>query len=33
MSPNRREFLAVAGASVFAGYAGFAGATPTHRTR
>jgi uncharacterized protein (DUF362 family) len=28
MSPNRREFLAVAGASVFAGYAGFAGATP-----
>ncbi len=30
MSPNRREFLAVAGASVFAGYAGFAGATPKH---
>src|SRR5580698_2934737 len=29
MSPNRREFLAVAGASVFAGYAGFAGAKPT----
>jgi uncharacterized protein (DUF362 family) len=29
MSPNRREFLAVAGASVFAGYAGFMGATPT----
>jgi len=28
MSPNRREFLAVAGASVFAGYAGFAGAPP-----
>jgi uncharacterized protein (DUF362 family) len=26
MSPNRREFLAVAGASFFAGYAGFAGA-------
>jgi len=23
MNPNRREFLAVAGASVFAGYAGF----------
>jgi uncharacterized protein (DUF362 family) len=31
MSPNRREFLAVAGASVFAGYAGFMGATPTRR--
>jgi uncharacterized protein (DUF362 family) len=28
MSPNRREFLAVAGASVFAGYAGFSGAPP-----
>jgi uncharacterized protein (DUF362 family) len=28
VSPNRREFLAVAGASVFAGYAGFAGAKP-----
>jgi len=28
VSPNRREFLAVAGASVFAGYAGFTGATP-----
>jgi uncharacterized protein (DUF362 family) len=26
MNPNRREFLAVAGASVFAGYAGFEGA-------
>src|SRR5277367_2938726 len=26
MSPNRREFLAVAGASVLAGYAGFEGA-------
>jgi uncharacterized protein (DUF362 family) len=25
MSPNRREFLAVAGASLFAGYAGFTG--------
>src|SRR5580658_4446352 len=32
MSPNRREFLAVAGASVFAGYAGFTGATPTRHT-
>jgi uncharacterized protein (DUF362 family) len=32
MSPNRREFLAVAGASVFAGYAGFSGATSTHKT-
>jgi uncharacterized protein (DUF362 family) len=31
MSPNRREFLAVAGASVFAGYAGFAGAPRAHR--
>ncbi len=31
MSPNRREFLAVAGASVFAGYAGFAGAPQPHR--
>jgi uncharacterized protein (DUF362 family) len=31
MSPNRREFLAVAGASVFAGYAGYAGATPPRR--
>jgi uncharacterized protein (DUF362 family) len=30
MSPNRREFLAVAGASVFAGYAGFKGATPAN---
>ena len=29
MSPNRREFLAVASASVFAGYAGFAGAKPS----
>jgi len=28
MSPNRREFLAVAGASLLAGYAGFSGATP-----
>jgi uncharacterized protein (DUF362 family) len=28
MSPNRREFLAVAGASMFAGYAGFTGAPP-----
>ena len=32
MSPNRREFLAVAGASVFAGYAGFTGATPIRHT-
>lgn len=32
MSPNRREFLAVAGASVFAGYAGFTGSTPARRT-
>jgi uncharacterized protein (DUF362 family) len=32
MSPNRREFLAVAGASVFAGYAGFTGATPTRHS-
>jgi uncharacterized protein (DUF362 family) len=31
MSPNRREFLAVAGASVFAGYAGFTGATPARK--
>jgi uncharacterized protein (DUF362 family) len=31
MTPNRREFLAVAGASVFAGYAGFAGATSNRR--
>jgi uncharacterized protein (DUF362 family) len=31
MSPNRREFLAVAGASVLAGFAGFEGATPTPR--
>ena len=31
MSPNRREFLAVAGASVFAGYAGFTGATPKNK--
>ena len=31
MSGNRREFLAVAGASVLAGYAGFAGATPKRR--
>lgn len=29
MSPNRREFLAVAGASVFAGFAGFEGAVST----
>jgi uncharacterized protein (DUF362 family) len=28
MSPNRREFLAVAGASLLAGYAGFTGSTP-----
>lgn len=28
MSPNRREFITVAGASLFAGYAGFAGAPP-----
>jgi hypothetical protein len=28
MNPNRREFLAVAGASIFAGYAGFTGAPP-----
>jgi uncharacterized protein (DUF362 family) len=32
MSPNRREFLAVAGASVFAGYAGFEGATPARKS-
>jgi uncharacterized protein (DUF362 family) len=32
MSPNRREFLAVASASIFAGYAGFTGATPTRRS-
>src|ERR1700722_3705097 len=31
MSPNRREFLAVAGASLVAGYAGFNGATPKSR--
>jgi uncharacterized protein (DUF362 family) len=31
MNPNRREFLAVAGASLFAGYAGFTGATPVRR--
>ncbi len=31
MSPNRREFLAVAGASVFAGFAGFEGATPARK--
>jgi uncharacterized protein (DUF362 family) len=30
MSPNRREFLAVAGASAFAGFAGFKGATRNH---
>ena len=29
MSPNRREFLAVTGASLLAGYAGFTGAKPT----
>jgi len=31
MTPNRREFLAVAGASLVAGYAGFNGATPRRK--
>ncbi len=31
MNPNRREFMAVAGASVFAGYAGFKGAPSKRR--